>query len=105
MKSTFASLYLVLLLLGGCTAQTQVVSKSEIKTQNQADAVVSQVLFDHDLSTQASYNVRKNGMVVIRFEESVPAKTYTEVVELLRANPAVHGVQAEQGGMEVCPSR
>ena len=51
----------------------------------------------------ASYKIRKNGLVVIKFDESVTKRNYTDVVNLLRSSPEVDGVQAEQGGVEVCP--
>ena len=51
----------------------------------------------------ASYKIRKNSLVIIKFDESVTKRNYTDVVNLLRSSPEVDGVQAEQGGVEVCP--
>lgn len=90
------------LLLSGCTSGN-VVTKEEINRQNKADAVVSGILFDKDLDNSASYNIRRNGLVVIKFDDSVSSQTYTEVVDLLRSSAEIHGVRAEQGGREVCP--
>jgi hypothetical protein len=88
-------------LLSGCAGQ-QSLSQEEIEIQNKADLVVSGLLFDRELDQTASYNVRKDGFVVIKFDKSVPSETYTRVVEMLRSNPDIRGVRAEQGGREVC---
>ena len=105
---TFEMKYILFLvsfsLLTAC-AETNVLTKKEMAMQNKADAVVSAVLFDHDMSETASYNVRKNGSVAIKFKESVSEKNYTKVVKLLRAIKAIGGVDAEQGGNEVCGLR
>jgi hypothetical protein len=93
---------IVCLLLNGC-ADTGVLTMEEVEKQNNADSVVSSVLFENALDTSASYNVRKNGYVIIKFDESVPGSKYTEVVGVLRSNPMIKGVRAEQGGVEVCP--
>lgn len=93
---------LAALLLAGCMSSERI-SREEVAAQSRSDAVVSSVLFERDLDTTASYNIRKNGLVVIRFDASVPARTYTEVVNTLRANPSIVGVQATQAGVEVCP--
>ena len=61
------------------------------------------ILFDNDLDNAASYNIRKNGYVVIKFDSSVPEIKYTEVVNLLRSSKRLNGVFAEQSGVEVCP--
>jgi len=88
-------------LLTAC-AETEVLTKKEIAIQSKADAYVSNVLFDHDMSETASYNVNKGGSVVIKFAESVSSKKYTKIVDLLRSNKAIDGVYAEQSGAEVC---
>jgi len=90
--------------LTACSSQN-VLTEQEIKTQNAADSVVAELLFEKELETTASYNVRKNGFVVIRFDKSVPNKTYTDVVSTLRGNDKISGVLAEQEGVEVCPLR
>lgn len=102
MKAGISSILLYGLFLSGC-AGSNVVTKEEIEIQNKADVVVSGVLFDNDVDNSASYNIRKSGLVVIKFDDSVPKHTYTEVVNVLRSNSAITGVRAEQGGMEVCP--
>ena len=80
-----------------------VLSEEERRVQYQVDTVVAQVLFERDLDTLASYNVRTDGMVVIKFDESVPEAVYTETVQVLRSNKDIHSLRAEQSGKEVCP--
>ena len=92
---------IVLLIVSGCMSQS-VLTKEEIETQNWADAAVSGVLFEYELDDEASYNVHKDGFLVIKFADSVPSSQYTQVVEILRSNPQIRGVRAEQGGKEVC---
>ena len=75
---------------------------AEIERQNRADAFVAGVLFDHGLDDSASYNVHKDGFVVVRFAPSVAIDDYTRVVNIMRASPDLGGVRAEQGGREVC---
>jgi len=82
--------------------ETNVLTKKEMAIQSKADAVVSTVLFDHDMSERASYNVKKDGSIVIKFEESVSPKKYTRIVNLLRSNKAIDGVYAEQSGNAIC---
>jgi len=50
------------------------------------------------MSETASYNVKKDGSVVIKFAESVSQQNYTKIVDLLRSNKAVDSVYAEQSG-------
>ena len=104
MRIPVFSLLLVLALLAGC-ADNNAVTRAEIETQNRADAVVSGLLFEKSLDNAASYNIRKNGFVVIKFDESVSGRTYTDIVTSLRSSPEIAGVKAEQGGREVCPLR
>ena len=87
--------------LTGCTSQ-QSLTQEEMAIQNRADAVVSNLLFEEELDQAASYNVHKDGYVVIKFAKSVPSGTYTRVVEMLGSSPGIRGVRAEQGGREVC---
>lgn len=91
-------------LLIACSSQN-VLTEQEIKIQNAADSVVAELLFEKELEVTASYNIRKNGFVVIRFDKSVPDKVYSEVVKTLRGNSKIAGVLAEQEGVEVCPLR
>ena len=86
----------------GCVDQ-QSLTQEEMENQNRADAVVSAVLFENDLDEAASYNIRKDGFVVIKFADSVPFEKYNHVVGVLRTNPAISGLRAEQAGREVCP--
>lgn len=77
-------------------------SEKEYIMQNNASTVVADVLFDRDLSEQASYNVRKNGEVIILFTPEVSSSRYTEAVDFLRKHKDVKAVYAEQSGREVC---
>ncbi len=88
-------------ILVGCVSNN-VVTKEEVATQNRVDSAVSGVLFDNDMDKEASYNIRKTGHVVIKFDESVSSETYTRIVELLRKHVDIPSVYAEQGGVEVC---
>ena len=88
----------------GCTADN-VLTKEEIENQNNSSKVVTDVLFENDLDQTASYNIRKDGYVVIQFDSSVSEKKYTEVVNQLRSNSSILGVWAEQSGVEICPLR
>ncbi|MEJ2181885.1 MAG: hypothetical protein P8Y28_16075 [Gammaproteobacteria bacterium] len=90
--------------LASCASEN-VLTEEEIRTQNAADTVVANLLFDRGLTNTASYNVHKNGYVVIHFDKSVKSSVYTDVVETLRANNATNGVYADQEGVEVCPPR
>lgn len=90
-----------LLTLAGCNSN-QTLSEQERAVQAAADEQVALTLFDADLDRAASYNVHKDGFVVIRFKREVAADAYTDVVDRLRSNPRISGVRAEQGGREVC---
>ena len=92
---------LLLLLFTGCVTDNEV-SQQELENQNKASEIVSGVLFDNDLDSLASYNIRKSGFVVIIFDESVSNERYRKVVDLLRSNADIKGVRAEQNGVEVC---
>jgi len=91
----------VLLGLTGCVTDSEL-TQEEVRIQNKSAEVVSGVLFENDLSDSSSYNVRKDGYVVIIFDDNVSDKKYTEVVQLLRSNADIKGVRAEQFGVEVC---
>ena len=101
MKPHYILLITSLSLLTAC-GETNVLTKKEIAIQSKADAYVSGVLFDNDMSERASYKVKQDGTVVIKFEESVSPKQYTNVVNLLRSNKAIDTVYAEQSGNAVC---
>lgn len=105
MKPAFKIIFIFCaILITGCSSQN-ILTEKEIKTQNAADSVVAELLFEKELEMTASYNVRKSGYVVIRFDKSVSNKVYTEVVNTLRDNNKIPGVHAEQEGVEVCPLR
>ena len=91
-------------MLTACTPNN-VLTLEEIAIQNAADRVVAETLFEREVEKTASYHVRKDGFVALHFDKTVSDKTYTNVVNALRANPAISGVYAEQAGKEVCPLR
>lgn len=95
-----AILALIALLIS-CGGQ-QILSEQQRVRQDAADAQVAQILFKYELDQQASYNVRKDGFLVINFGPDVAIRVYTAVVEELRASPAIAGVRAQQSGREVC---
>lgn len=51
------STFLIALIVTGC-ASDQVISQEEMRIQNAAATEVTNVLFDKDMDTVASYNVR-----------------------------------------------
>ena len=104
MKLQTTILFLVLGFFYGCSANN-VLTKEEMKVQSKSDAIVSGVLFGNNLSEKASYNIRKNGFVAIKFSETVSKTNYTKIVNFLRLNSAINGVYAEQSGQEVCGFR
>lgn len=64
-----------------------------------ASEAVANVLFDFDGSNEfVSYHVREDGFVDAVFAGNTPDRIYNEVVEKLRANPAIKGVLAGRGG-------
>ena len=66
--------------------------------KNNASQIVTEVLFKNDADENASYNIRKDGYVVIQFDSSVSEMKYTRVVDQLRSDCMVTGVWAEQSG-------
>lgn len=102
MKKILFCLSLAAFALNGCVDQ-QSLSEEEIANQNRVDAIVTNVLFENELDEAASYNIHKDGFLVIKFSETVPFEKYNHVVETLRSNEQINGVRAEQGGREVCP--
>ena len=104
MKSIVINIFAIICFLSGCTAN-DVVTKEQIAMQNKVDAIVSGLLFDNALDETASYKIKKDGLVVIKFDKSVSEEKYTMVVNLLRSNSSISGVQAEQSGKEVCSFR
>lgn len=88
--------------ISGC-ASDQVISQRELRLQDAAATEVASVLFEKEMDSLASYNVRRDGFVVIKFDQSVPFDRYNDVVATLRSNKAILGVYAEQGGKQVCP--
>lgn len=103
-SGTLLLLLSTLLFVGGCVDNNSV-TQEEINTMNRVDSIVSGLLFEKDLDKNTSYNVRKNGFVVIKFDKSVSSETYNDIVGQLRSNSNIYGVRAEQSGREVCPMR
>jgi hypothetical protein len=97
----YGLIWLVLIFLSACQANE--FSAEEIAQQNAADSAVASLLFEKELDSLASYNVHKDGSVVIKFDASVSTQNYTDAVDALRQIDSIKGVQAEQGGQEVCP--
>ena len=93
--------FLSIIVLCSCSAENEL-TRQQRQHQQQVDEIVAGELFKHELDTLASYNVHKDGLVVIKFDESVSKKVYTEVVKELRANKKLGGLRAEQAGVEVC---
>lgn len=93
--------WLAILFLSGC-ASDQVISQEEMRVQDAAATEVANVLFEKEMDNLASYNVRRDGYVVIKFDQSVSFAQYNDVVEVLRSKKAISGVYAEQGGKQVC---
>lgn len=91
-----------LFFLTACADLPNRVTEEQIKIQNQIDNIVSTTLFDRELDAHASYNIRNDGMVVIKFDDNVTKTVYTEVVKSLRANKYITMLRAEQAGVEVC---
>lgn len=104
-KLKIALLFVCIISVLAACSSNNVLTPEEIKTQNAADTVVAETLFEHELEKTASYHVRKNGSVAIHFDKSVTSTVYTKVVNTLRTNPAISAVYAEQEGNEVCPLR
>lgn len=94
--------FALVLLLAGCAGDSEI-TREELVKQNTVDAIVANTLFEYELDAAASYNIRKDGYVVIKFDQSVSPNKYTSVVNSLRENKNIKGVRAEQSGMEVCP--
>ncbi|MEA1890763.1 MAG: hypothetical protein U9N50_13440 [Pseudomonadota bacterium] len=92
---------LLLLLLTSCVTDNEI-SQEELEKQNKVSEIISAVLFDNDLDSLASYNIRRSGFVVIIFDESVADEKYRKVVDLLRSNAVIKGVRAKQNGVEIC---
>ncbi len=70
--------------------------------QMEAAEAVARILFETDMDN-ASYKVRPDGFVDISFGADVPDNRYAEVVQKLRADPAIAGVLAGKGTANFCP--
>jgi len=101
MKRSYAAALLLALLLAGCVAGNEV-TPEQLARMDAADQAVATALFEAEVDAATSYNIRKDGFVVIRFAPTVPGDVYTRVVAELRADQRISGVRAEQGGREVC---
>jgi len=96
--------WLTTLLISGCNT-TESLTREELAIQNAADEQVALILFERELEGSTSYNVHKNGHVVIKFKEDVWESDYTAAVAEMRKNPAISGVTAKQGGRAICVLR
>jgi len=96
---------ITILLIASACSKENILTQEDIRVQNLADYEVATILFNHDMTTTASYHVRKDGFVIIKFDESVKFDTYNALVKRLRANLNIRGVRAEQSGKEVCPQK
>ncbi len=92
----------MIVVVSGCANQHSL-TKEELANQSRVDAMVSSTLFENELDEEASYNIHRDGFVMIRFAETVPFEKYNHVVDILRSNKSIKGVRAEQSGREVCP--
>ena len=90
--------------LSAC-ASDQIISQEEMRVQDASAAVVANVLFEKEMDNLASYNVRRDGYVVIKFDQTVSFDKYNDVVQTLRSKKEISGVYAEQGGKQVCGLR
>jgi len=97
-------LILYLLNLISCSS-ANILTEQQRTIQNNADREVATVLFDQNITNLASYKVHSDGLVVISFDKKITEKQYTTIVNSLRNNKFIHGVSAEQQGIEVCPNQ
>ena len=93
---------ILLISVMACSTPENIISNAERHHQNKIDEIVSTTLFDRELDNNASYKIRNDGMVVIKFDESIKENVYTEVVTALRANKHITMLRAEQAGVEIC---
>lgn len=93
--------FFALLFLTAC--QSNELTQEELEIQNNADSEVAAILFEYELDNHASYNVHKDGSVIIKFDPTVSENTYTSIVDKLRNIPQIKGVYATQGDRQVCP--
>ena len=63
-------LTLSLLIMSACVDENSLTAE-EIEIQNKATAAVTEILFNHEVDSAASYNIRKDGFVVIHFDPAV----------------------------------
>ena len=101
---TIGVLAAMMFTLSACVGSHEV-TPEQVAIMDAADEAVATALFDAEVDAATSYNIHKDGFVVIRFAGSVPGHVYTRVVSELRADPRITGVRAEQGGREVCVLR
>lgn len=102
MKYILTIILSVLILSLSACVDDNTLTAEQIKIQQKATDVVAQVLFEYEIDTRASYNVRKNGFVVIKFNKDIPFDVYNAAVADLRASRHITGVDAWQGGRNVC---
>lgn len=97
------TLFIVIFFLSGCAGQSEL-TKQQVIIQQKATNALTEILFEHDLDENTSYEVNKDGYVHLRVQGLVSIKIYTKAIEELRAHSNISGVRAEQGGIEICPA-
>jgi len=58
--------------LSGCVGSNEV-TQEQLQIMDRADQAVSGALFEAEVDASTSYNVHKDGFVVIRFSREVPS--------------------------------
>ena len=92
---------LAALVFSACVDRNTLTSE-QMELQGKADDAVAGILFENEIDTKASYNIHKDGFVVIKFHDSVPEEIYTRAVDEMRSSTLISGVDAWQGGRNVC---
>jgi hypothetical protein len=101
MKTKIFILFSLFFITTGCTP-SNTYTDEQLALEDRVDKAVNETLLDHDLESLASWGIRKNGRLNIKFAEEVKYDQYKRVVDELRADPNIPSVRAEQGGVEVC---
>ncbi len=96
------SIVLLLISLTSCAGKNELTPEEIIIQQNATNALTD-ILFEYELDENASFEVEKSGYVQLRIEGLVSVKTYTQAIDAMRAHKDINGVNAKQGGKEICP--
>jgi len=92
----------LLLVLSNCSGKNEL-TPEEIVIQQKATNALTDILFEYELDEYASYEVEKSGYVQLRIEGLVSINTYTKAITAMREHKDIDGVNAKQGGKEICP--